>query len=403
MHPCLYAKVLRIALGNMHVQTETNLDADKKAAARICLYSMRHIERHVSRCAEFEFEDVICDVDEVERMVPERCCWYGFGRRAANRLARHAYINCLNPGIKVSPPEKDYDIFMAICQQPGDLLGLNAVRKWKERSRVSVCWLVELWARNCDQWKRHLNVLAQFDHVFLMFNDSVEPVTHIIDKPCAFLAPGVDTLAFCPYPDPPDRSIDVFSLGRRSEATHEALLRMAEQRKIFYIHDTLCEMYTLYPQQHRRLVANMAQRSRYFIANAPKINKQSETGGQTEISYRFLEGAAAGAVLIGDPGNSETFTRLFDWPGAVLRMPYDTQNIETLLAEWDAQPQRLAAIRKDNIIQSLRRHDWVYRWRTILDAVGLEPTGALTDREQRLKALAETVEREYAHESALSG
>jgi len=39
--------------------------------------------------------------------------------------------------------------------------------------------------------------------------------------------------------------------------------------------------------------------------------------------------------------------------------------------------------------ECLLRHDWVYRWRSILDMVGLEPTPALLAREKRLKELAE--------------
>jgi hypothetical protein len=39
----------------------------------------------------------------------------------------------------------------------------------------------------------------------------------------------------------------------------------------------------------------------------------------------------------------------------------------------------------------LMRHDWVYRWETILKAVGLEPLqGALT-RKDRLRKIAEVV------------
>jgi hypothetical protein len=53
-------------------------------------------------------------------------------------------------------------------------------------------------------------------------------------------------------------------------------------------------------------------------------------------------------------------------------------------------------------VQSLLRHDWVYRWRTILEAVGLEPTPALVAREKRLKALAERVERDYEPDNTLS-
>ena len=39
-------------------------------------------------------------------------------------------------------------------------------------------------------------------------------------------------------------------------------------------------------------------------------------------------------------------------------------------------------------VNSLSRHDWVYRWRTILEAVGLEPTPEMLSREAYLNELA---------------
>jgi hypothetical protein len=168
---------------------------------------------------------------------------------------------------------------------------------------------------------------------------------------------------------------------------------MAEQRQIFYIYDTIDKMDTFYRRQHRSLLANIAKRSRYFIANTGKINKTVETQGQNEIGSRFFEGAAAGTVMIGDPPENGVFKKHFDWPDAVIHVPYDTADIAEVLTDLDSQPDRLAKIRKNNVVQSLLRHDWVYRWRDILDIVGLEPKPTLLEREQRLKELAGDAEK----------
>ncbi len=74
-------------------------------------------------------------------------------------------------------------------------------------------------------------------------------------------------------------------------------------------------------------------------------------------------------------------------------MPYDAENIAEVLADLDSQSERMREIRKNGVVQSLLRHDWVYRWRAILDMVGLEPRPALIAREERLKKLAGDVER----------
>jgi hypothetical protein len=151
-------------------------------------------------------------------------------------------------------------------------------------------------------------------------------------------------------------------------------------------------MQTQHPRQHRSLIANIAKRSRYFVANVAKINYQSETHGQVEVGFRFFEGAGAGTVMFGETPENEVFHKNFDWPDAVIHVPYDTENIGGILAELDSQPQRLDAARKNNIIQSLLRHDWVYRWRDILNIAGLEPKPALLARENHLKQLAKIVE-----------
>ncbi|MHC4529481.1 MAG: glycosyltransferase family 1 protein, partial [Planctomycetota bacterium] len=59
----------------------------------------------------------------------------------------------------------------------------------------------------------------------------------------------------------------------------------------------------------------------------------------------------------------------------------------------DAQPKRMAQIRKNNIVQSLLRHDWLYRWNEILNMVGMEPRPALLARQKHLKKLAKDAEK----------
>jgi len=63
--------------------------------------------------------------------------------------------------------------------------------------------------------------------------DKSEPFKKLIQGESFYLPAGIDTIFFCPYPDPPERFIDVLSIGRRSDTTHQALLRMAQENKSF--------------------------------------------------------------------------------------------------------------------------------------------------------------------------
>ena len=373
-----------------------NYNTNVSRSPRICIFSQRSLERLVSRCAEYEFEDLICEVDDVEMLRPEPYRLFKVGQKVSNQLARRVSIASVNPGIRKLRLNKNYDLFIMICQFPRDLLSLNAIKGWRQHCRTSVCWLAEIWASELHKLKGHLKILSQFDYVIIPSSGSVEPVKDAIRGRCVCITPGIDTIRFCPYPNPPLRSVDVYSMGRKSLITHQALLKMVEQKKIFYIYDTFENMKTLLPRDHRILLANIAKRSRYFIANAPKINKQSETGGQEEISYRFYEGTASGTVLIGETGQNEAFKKHFGWPDSVIQVPFDSPNIAEVLAELDSQPERLAEIQKNNVVQSLLRNDWVYRWREILDMVGLKPKPALIAREKHLKKLADDVAKAAA-------
>ena len=370
-----------------------NKNTGKPTDPRVCLFSQRNLQGLVSRCPSYEFEDVLCEIDRVDLLAPEPSPSHRVAQKLSNRLARHASIASLNPGIKKLRLENNYDLFFANCLIPTDLLSLNALEGWKQCCRTAVCWLSELWGCELHKLKGHLKILSQFDYIILTCSASVQPVQDAIQKPCFYMPPGIDTIRFNPYPDPPVRCIDVYSLGRKSLVTHHALLRMAEQKQIFYIYDTIDKLDTSHPSQHRDLIANIAKRSRYFFANAGKIDLPSETHKQGEIGPRFFEGAAAGTIMLGDYPQNDAFRSNFDWPDAVIEVPFHSPNIAEVLVELDSQPQRLEKIRKNNIIQSLLRHDWVYRWRAILDIIGLEPMPPLIAREKRLKKLAKMAKK----------
>lgn len=360
---------------------------------RICMFSQRNLQGLVSRCPGYEFEDAVCAIDDVDLIAPRPNSLFPLSEKIANKIAQHTSAVSFNPGVRKQRIKKSYDLFIMKCLFLRDLPSLNALKGWRQRCRTAVCWLVESWIADLKKCKGHLKILSQFDYVILSCSDSVKPIQDVIQRPCFYMPPGVDAIRFSPYPNPPVRCIDVYNLGRRSPVTHQKLLEMAEQKQIFYIYDTIDKLDTSNPSQHRDLIANMAKRSRYFFANTGKIDRPSETHKQGEIGPRFFEGAAAGTIMLGEYPRNDAFRSNFDWTDAVIEVPFNTPNIAEVLVELDSQPRRLEIIRKNNIVQSLLRHDWVYRWRAILDMVGLDPIPAFFERENRLKELAEMANR----------
>jgi hypothetical protein len=234
-------------------------------------------------------------------------------------------------------------------------------------------------------------MLKEFDHVFFMASN-YQPFNKVLPVEVRYLAAGVDTLRFCPYPNPPERSIDVLSIGRRSEKTHKALLRLAREEGLFYMYDTINDLHAYNLDEHRALVSNLAKRSRYFIVNPGKIDMPEETGGQAEFGYRYFEAAAPGTIMIGERCKNREFEKIFTWEDAVIRLPFDSEDIGEVMKDLDRQPERQAKIRRENIVQSLMNHDWAYRWETILKFVGLEPLPSLAERKQKLANRASIVQ-----------
>ena len=357
---------------------------------RVLIFSLRNIfGKALFRCPHYEFEDIICAIDSADLLAPEvdpSSTRYTF----ATRLAYHAPI-ALNPGIRRIPAKTHYDIFFTICGLPQDLLMVNAVSNLRDICRTSVCLVDELWVKEMFKHRHFLRILAKFDVVMLYYSQTVKPLSEQIGRRCVFLPPGVDAILFCPYPNPPKRVIDVCSMGRRSEITHQRLLRMARESGLFYLHDSIGGGQAINSKEHRALLANIAKRSRYFIVNPGKIDQPDLRGNQIEIGNRYFEGAASGAIMVGERPNNEEFERLFDWPEAVTQLPYDSCDIDMVIKDLDGDPERQDRIRRTGVVQALMRHDWVYRWEAVLKTVGLEPMQGVLERKERLRKLAEVV------------
>jgi hypothetical protein len=358
---------------------------------RTLVFSQRNIfTKALFRCAHYEFEDTISQVDSVELLAPSFDL-SNSRHEIAKRIAFHAPV-ALNPGIRSIPAKGHYDLFLAICGAPADLLMVNAVRNWKQVCGTSVCLIDELWVKEMHNFRYFLRILEDFDFVFLYYSQSVEELNKRIGPKCAFLPPGLDTIRFCPYPDPPKRVVDVYSIGRRSEITHQRLLKMAAENRLFYLHDSIAGDLAINQKEHRALFADVAKRSRYFIVNPALIDRPEKRGNQIEIGNRYFEGAASGAIMVGERPDNGEFEKQFDWPDALVHLSYNSSNIDALIDELDRQPDRQEKIRRTNVTQALMRHDWVYRWEAILKTVGLEPKPALLQRKERLRNLAEAIE-----------
>ena len=248
-----------------------------------------------------------------------------------------------------------------------------------------------MWAARIPLCKYWIHSLRRFDHIFVSAQGSVAALSDAIGRPCRWLPDAVDTLRFTPDPNPPARVIDVYSIGRKREEIHRALLKAARRTDVFYVHDTFEGSMSdvLNYREHRDFLSNMAKRSRFFVVASAKMGIPGETGGQVEVGARYYEGASAGTVMIGQAPECEAFQELFPWQDAVISLQADGSDVINVLSSLKAEPERISAISRRNAAESLLRHDWVYRWKEILRVAGIEPSPRMKLREQRLRDLAE--------------
>jgi hypothetical protein len=367
---------------------------------KVLLLSQRRIADLVAYCVAYEFEDTFAAVTGAQRIDATDLPALEFSRRAY-KLARLASGSAklarrLAPYLRSKVVlERDFELFFPVFSHTFELYSLATIPNWRQRCRKAACFITEVWSDLLPEYL--LELLSAFDHVFLGSRHSVQDVARITGRPCTYLSLAVDVPRFTPASLDQPRPIHVCNIGRRSPVTHQALLEEAERQRSFYYYDTVAasgadlKQRTFRvdsPHEHRGMLATILKHSCYYIANRGYINKPEFTAGRDEISARFYEGAAAGTVMIGEAPLTEDFKRQFDWPDAVIHVPFDSPDIGRILAELDGDPERLRAARRNNAREAALRHDWLHRIQVVFDCLGLTPTEKMRARAQRLDQIA---------------
>ena len=372
---------------------------DIEKSPRILVVSVRGFRFQAANCCIYELEDLLTDLESAQLYTPIPEPNFQLARKIYRTTKYIGGSNSLASSIAPFPQkltlEGEYDLLFAVLDNPWQFHLLNTIQGWRDKCRHTACFITEMWQPDLKIKRLFKEPWNHFDHIFLGVTQCVADLNKLIEPPVSYIPPAVDTLRFSPYPNPPQRTIDVSYVGRRSPDIHEALVKRAAQDNFFYYHDTLKGKLEIgNPREHRILLANLFQRSRYNITNYAKFNSTQETGGTQEIGYRFFEGAAAGTVMIGKPPAGEAFPRYFDWSEPIIEVDLSGTEVVEAIAELDKQPERLERISRRNVANSLLKHDWSYRWRDMLATFDIKPSPAMIEREQYLHQLAHNILQE---------
>jgi glycosyltransferase involved in cell wall biosynthesis len=361
---------------------------------RTLLVTIRRLAAQAAWCSNYEFEDVISAVDDVDVLELSPSRWAPVRRRLSQSLAYRGVTARLNPGAARGALARDYDLLVFVGMNAWDVLFLNAVPGWRTRCRTRICYLAEFYAGQEGELGPLLRGLAGFDVVAQAFRSGTAALERATGRRCHHLPLAVDAVRFSPFPSPPARVIDVLSVGRRSEPLHQALRSLARSRGHYYVFDTIPGRHVVpaRPAEHREMFASQAKRSRLFVAYPAKFGDQ-ENRGLAEVGARYYEAAAAGAIPVGQAPTSPAFHEEFPFPDAVLEIGPDAEEGAERIGELLARPEALALMSSRNAVHALRHHDWAHRWRSLLALAGHAPRPALGARLALLESLAASAER----------
>lgn len=356
---------------------------------KVCVFSQRAIRRDVSRCSGYEFEDVVGRIEDAELIVGQRPrsreTMYR-GRRWLSK--RTALFRHMPSGAVRSPLARDCDLFGCFVQKPVELLSIDAVPNWRRRSEMAFCVLEELWHTNIDDFGPLVKSLSEFDLIACAFESSCERLADLTGRPVVHLPGAADLLAFAPDDIDAPRPIDVYYMGRRRPALHEALKPALEARGGFYLYDSAGSPPIAQDNvTHRELLASLVCRSKIFIVDYGKVGHADQRSGQIIWGPRHVEGLAGGAIQAGYAPDTADYHAHFDWPEAVERLSEDPETaVAQILALLD-NPAEMRRRRRINLAKAADRHDWLHRWDLITGHFGLPETAESARRRAALQQL----------------
>lgn len=353
----------------------------------LAILSMRELDTHVSRCVGYELEDLLCAAFPGTTVYAPRLTRSAhIGLKIKGRVSRPGSLGGIFDNALASEPVDDHDALLVVIGDVRDLDVLGAMRSWRRKSRHAICRLDEFWVETMPGLRRYFPVLEQFDLVFCSEYYTAEKLSEILNGPeVMYLPPGVDALGFAPSLEPSMRPIDITNLGAIAEATHEGLLGYARDTGGFYFFETLTGPFNARsPSEHRLRYAEILKRSKYFMCYFAKM-RSPELPRQVELGPRYIEGIAAGCVLLGSWKSTPAFDRYFGWDDAVIDMPFECANPADILRSLDDQADRLRAISRENVRRSLDGYDHAHRWRTLVDKLGLPADYYMSERHAQLE------------------
>ena len=170
--------------------------------------------------------------------------------------------------------------------------------------------------------------------------------------------------------------------GRRSEPVHQALLRLAAARGVFYLHDTIpgSLVRPTSPAEHRDMLAQLRQAEPLLRHLPGQVRRRREPGASRRSGPATSRGRPRARCSSARRRPRRPSATTSPGPTRCIEARADGGDVADVLARSSSAPTESTGSGTRNAVAALRRHDWAHRWQSILQIAGAEPAPALTER-----------------------
>ena len=299
---------------------------------------------------------------------------------------------------RIEPVEvkHDYELFVYVATVLPDVSEIARIRHWRRRAQKSACIVLKAYGRELRQFETSLRVLNAFDIVYSGTWTSLPFFQALVRPPVRYFACGVPALEMMPASIARERTIDVYAMGRRLPALHHQMLQAMRSGLINYVFDLFDSSVPFIKDfdGHSLCKAQFLKETKFFPNFGIRSFQSKElelAGDEDAITYRCYEGAAAGTVMFGSAPTSPDYSLLFDWDDAIIPAPVGECDYVEFLQSLETQAGRMNSIRRRNVSNSLLKHDFAYRFQSILTDLQIGPHEKLEERKQSLARAAARV------------
>lgn len=359
----------------------------------IFLLSSRALISSVSWDPVFELENIVLRTCNAQLLIPSAQDLFQRSSEfppLATRIV-HKALKHTTGFYKLSPLPHLSDgpnILLTIGISGSDLEILSSIPKWRQRFDLVIAYLFDSWTP--EIYSKNVYYL---DHLFVALPEVIGELKQHFKIPVSLLPFGVDVLnqGSCQV----KRAIDITSFGRIPAQYHSALFNKFNQQgseQIYYRPTPrIAERDPKLPYEKRKDNEDTLQL--FHTLRNSKITLAFDTlyPGMRQFPYSFITlrwfyGLATGGAIVGKRPTTYLVDELLDWEDATIELPSeDPQQSVEFIEELLQDTQRLHSIYRRNYTESLARHDWRLRIRSMLEAANIPLPQPLSEELWQLK------------------